>query len=212
MNYTFTFGTFEVKYKLKTTLLTRTTCLSLIKHLCVTMKTIKRTCQYCQFPFDARLSEVNRGNCHFCSRRCVSLYIKSQRDTARSTNVTCAYCRKPFYKTLSKQQNSHSGLFFCCGLHKDEAQRIGGIKEIQPPHYGTGNWSRTYRSIAFRHQPPRCKYCGYSKYQGVLEVHHIDENRDNNDPSNLEIVCPTCHVEQHFLRRTGKHSSHHPKR
>jgi hypothetical protein len=176
------------------------------------MKTIKRSCRYCQVPFDARLSEVARGNGHFCSCRCVSLYIKLRRDQARTTNVTCAYCHKRFYKVLSKQRKSHSGLFFCCRLHKDEAQRIGGIKEIQPPHYGTGNWSRTYRNIAFRNHPPECKYCGYSRYQGVLEVHHIDENRDNNDPSNLVIVCPTCHVEQHFLRRTGKHSSQHTKR
>ena len=27
----------------------------------------------------------------------------------------------------------------------------------------------------------------------VLEVHHIDENRNNNDISNLVILCPICH-------------------
>ena len=27
----------------------------------------------------------------------------------------------------------------------------------------------------------------------MLEVHHIDENRQNNNPSNLIILCPTCH-------------------
>ena len=173
--------------------------------LYVIVKTIQRNCQFCQAPFDARLTEVNRGNAHFCSRKCVRLNIRAERAKARIPNATCAYCHKRFYKVLSKQRRSHSGLFFCCRVHKDMAQRIGGIKEIQPAHYGTGNWSRTYRNIAFRHHPPQCKYCGYSRYKEVLEVHHIDEDRDNNNPSNLEVVCPTCHVEQHFLRRTGKH-------
>jgi 5-methylcytosine-specific restriction endonuclease McrA len=34
-------------------------------------------------------------------------------------------------------------------------------------------------------------------------VHHIDRNRNNNDPSNLEILCPTCHEEEHYLNGDG---------
>jgi hypothetical protein len=35
-----------------------------------------------------------------------------------------------------------------------------------------------------------------------LCVHHMDGNNDNNDDSNLEIVCFNCHVKRH-LRYDG---------
>lgn len=53
--------------------------------------------------------------------------------------------------------------------------------------------STAYRRNAFLYYPHKCKICGWSKDERVLEVHHIDENRDNNDISNLVILCPTCH-------------------
>ena len=27
----------------------------------------------------------------------------------------------------------------------------------------------------------------------ILEVHHIDGDRSNNEPENLRIICPNCH-------------------
>jgi len=29
-------------------------------------------------------------------------------------------------------------------------------------------------------------------------VHHVDGDQDNNNPSNLEIVCANCHVRRHL--------------
>lgn len=42
-----------------------------------------------------------------------------------------------------------------------------------------------------------CRYCGFvsHKYQ---EVHHIDDNHQNNDPQNLITVCPLCHQVFHL--------------
>lgn len=42
-----------------------------------------------------------------------------------------------------------------------------------------------------------CYYCGFAsdKYQ---EIHHIDHNHTNNDPSNLVTVCPLCHQSHHL--------------
>jgi 5-methylcytosine-specific restriction endonuclease McrA len=99
--------------------------------------------------------------------------------------------------------NSKSGLFFCCRKHKDEAQRLGGIKEIQPSHYGTASSISSYRERALRELPNECKNCGYKTYPEILEVNHIDCDRSNNDITNLEILCPTCHSEYHFTTRTG---------
>jgi hypothetical protein len=46
--------------------------------------------------------------------------------------------------------------------------------------------------------------CGYDKHPEVLEVNHKDIDRTNNSVENLEILCPTCHEEFHFLTVTGK--------
>lgn len=43
-----------------------------------------------------------------------------------------------------------------------------------------------------------------SKKLSFLEVHHKDCDRNNNCISNLEILCPTCHVAEHYNSKTGK--------
>ena len=41
-----------------------------------------------------------------------------------------------------------------------------------------------------------CKDCGCTKFS-YLEVHHKDENRNNNVLENLEIYCHSCHLALH---------------
>ncbi|RIK18274.1 MAG: hypothetical protein DCC52_16015 [Chloroflexi bacterium] len=49
-----------------------------------------------------------------------------------------------------------------------------------------------YRKIAFEHYAELCAHCGFG-IPAVLEVAHIDGNRQNNDITNLVILCPNCH-------------------
>jgi len=42
------------------------------------------------------------------------------------------------------------------------------------------------------------------EYPDVLEVHHKDEDRNNNNVTNLIILCPTYHMSRHYVRGTGK--------
>lgn len=167
----------------------------------------------CNKQFQASLTEVKRGNGKFCSKEC-SLKNTINKAKARATNqklpnVICAYCDIPFYKRQSALKNSKSGLYFCCREHKDLSQRIGGIPEIQPPHYGTsgvnGASVNTYRALAFKSFPHKCLLCGYDKFPQILEVHHKDRDRTNNELSNLELLCPTCHEVHHFQTKTGKY-------
>ncbi|MEI7899872.1 MAG: HNH endonuclease [bacterium] len=44
-----------------------------------------------------------------------------------------------------------------------------------------------YRKIAFGAYDPLCAHCGFG-IPAVLEVAHIDGNRQNNDPVNLIIL------------------------
>src|SRR5262249_54052945 len=53
---------------------------------------------------------------------------------------------------------------------------------------------RAVRDSVLKEFNHRCGICGKDRPQ----VHHIDENPANNDPSNLIPLCPNCHLtDQH---------------
>jgi 5-methylcytosine-specific restriction endonuclease McrA len=171
------------------------------------MKTIVTHCKLdsCKKMFSASLREVNRGNGKFCSKECCLEFIRLKRCKPKTPNCICSTCKKGMYRTPSKKKNSKRGHLFCSRLCKEEAQRLDSdnrIEAIMPPHYGTN--SKEYRAIAFRHKNAECESCGYDRYEDVLEVHHIDHDRQNNSVSNLKILCPTCHQEEHFLSKSGR--------
>ena len=173
------------------------------------MMTQTANCELCDSKFTAKLSEVKRGNGRFCSKRCSATFNARNAAYKRDTpppNVSCAYCDVEFRISPNKFKLSKSGLYFCCREHKDRAQCIGG--KLKPVHYGTSKKGvgTTYRRIAFLHHPPKCASCGYDKRTEVLEVHHVDRDRSNNDPSNLRILCPTCHMTEHLDSLTGRYS------
>ena len=55
---------------------------------------------------------------------------------------------------------------------------------------------KDYRKKAFAHFTVKCALCDYD-VEDVLQVHHKDEDRSNNELPNLVILCPTHHVEVH---------------
>lgn len=156
------------------------------------LRTVTKNCETCNEVFQASLKEHKRGNGRFCSLSC-----SGKRGRTPGDNCVCAWCQTGFYRSPSKKTNAKAtGLQFCSRTCKDTAQGIGGLTEIQPPHYGTT--CKSYRDMAFRAYPHKCLDCGYNKHAAVLEVHHLNGNREINDIENLVIVCPTCHTERHL--------------
>ena len=49
----------------------------------------------------------------------------------------------------------------------------------------------------------KCEKCGYNKTE-ILEIHHKDKNRNNNNLDNLILICPNCHSEEHHFKKLGK--------
>jgi len=47
----------------------------------------------------------------------------------------------------------------------------------------------------------RCEKCGYDKIE-ILQVHHKDKNKNNNNLDNLELICPNCHFEKHYSEKS----------
>src|SRR5580700_4391545 len=49
-----------------------------------------------------------------------------------------------------------------------------------------------YRKLALSHYAKICAVCGFG-IEAILEIAHLDHNRENNALSNLVVLCPTCH-------------------
>lgn len=50
------------------------------------------------------------------------------------------------------------------------------------------------REIYRPHKKDKCELCGFVPVHSCqLDVDHIDGNRNNNDPSNLQTLCSNCH-------------------
>lgn len=170
------------------------------------MKTVSQECLHCKKNFEAPLKEVNRGNGRFCSIDCGNAHKRGVR--RKPDNCSCAVCQKTFRRPPNKLKLSKSGLYFCSRKCKDLANTIGNpysLEEIWPDHFGTRSSDKSiYRKICFSKYEKKCYQCGYDKIPEVIQVHHIDRNRENNDISNLIPLCPTCHEENHFLAKDGK--------
>ena len=147
---------------------------------------IMTCCKQCDKAFPTRISKPAK----YCSAQCAN--------KSKQTKVTvqCSWCSQDFFRRPSRLDNkvSKSGLYFCCRKCKDEAQKLGGIEEIMPPHYGTG--TPHYREL-FSEEELICARCGYDEFKSCVDIHHIDGNRKNNDESNLIPLCSNCHCAYH---------------
>lgn len=174
-------------------------------------KTLPKECKKCGSAFLADLREHNRGYAHYCGKACAAAHLQEVREWKKANkfpNSVCAFCGTTFYRSPSKQAKSKSGFTFCNRACKEAAQRSDSrvrIKEILPDHYGTG--ASKYRNRAFDTYPAKCACCGYDDFKEILQVHHIDRNRENGSLENLTILCIRCHWEDHLRHNDGPFSS-----
>lgn len=146
---------------------------------------ISKTCARCGKPFDVPSCLARQ---RFCSTHC------AHEATQDRVVVTCATCGKPVKRAKNKLKNSRSGVYFCNRKCKADAQRVGGIKQILPPHYGTGNGVRSYRERGLDAFGEVCGRCGYDADPVMLDVHHKDGDRTHNELQNLIVLCVWCHA------------------
>lgn len=133
-------------------------------------------CLVCNFEWDAVTASVLYRNNHMCPN-C----------TRTGEKVKCAYCGKEIYRTRGEIDSNKTGYFYCthdCGnRHKNLLRKENG------------EWDKTknYRKKALDNYEHKCFVCGWDEDERILEVHHVDENREHNELENLRILCPICH-------------------
>ena len=79
--------------------------------------------------------------------------------------------------------------------------KVCGVKPVekkQTTQTGKARWKsrcnscRNYGYTAFK--KGSCEICGFvAAHSCQLDVDHIDGNRENNEPANLQTLCANCH-------------------
>lgn len=140
-------------------------------------------CIICNTEIYRRPSQLEKNNGRaYCSVICYGI---SQRQ-----EIPCIICGKMIRKGENKKTCSRA----CANKHRE------GIKyKINRPRDKVKNYFALKIRLA-KIRGKICQKCGYNKYE-ILQVHHKDKNRDNNDLENLELICPNCHFEAHYLER-----------
>lgn len=115
----------------------------------------------------------------------------------RNVNLTyhCEICGEPFhpFKVTSRT---------CCREHANALTSRESAEKRSKTLRGRGE-GRSYRKLHGRHEHRVVAEAmlGRKLKKGEI-VHHIDGNKLNNDPSNLEITTQSKHVDKHFRKFT----------
>lgn len=141
-------------------------------------------CSVCSKPIYKRPSQIKINNNHvYCSSDCYGIACRIM--------IPCKICGKPMMSGANKTT---------CSRECSNKNRTGIKYTRQRRKDNVSN----YKFLKIRLLETRgncCEICGYSKTE-ILQVHHKDKNRQNNELSNLELICPNCHFEKHFLKRS----------
>ena len=139
---------------------------------------IVNCCVQCSKNFVAKAGPRHKQK--YCSNHCKHLARR------RRIKLLCVVCRKEFEIRFSDKGRRKFCTMTCKRKFWDEKVRTGDTTH--------------YRRTAYATYKRECARCGWQEHPEVLVVHHEDENRKNSDPSNLTVLCPTCHAVVHFLR------------
>lgn len=140
------------------------------------------SCAVCGKAVYRRPSEIATGRI-FCSTVCYGVSMRKERP--------CVICGNPILARRNKKTCSRG----CANTHRaGTTYRVGRPKDK----------AATIRAIKVRLIEERggtCGRCGYATVE-ILQVHHRDRNTSNNDFANLELICPNCHCEEHYLEKS----------
>jgi predicted nucleic acid-binding Zn ribbon protein/DNA-directed RNA polymerase subunit RPC12/RpoP len=134
-----------------------------------------------QINYRNNMKKIKEIGCKYCGKKVKSNGIKNHERYCYlnpSNYKECPVCGKPIKNYSNNITCSHS----CANTYS----RSGT---------DNGNWSNdSYRTTCFMFHKKECVVCGEDI---LVEVHHLDENKSNNNPSNLIPLCPTHHKYWH---------------
>lgn len=143
-------------------------------------------CGHCNKEFNCPNRDINRakkrGGLNYCSRDCFNA------SRCKSILINCQEC----HIQISRKPSEFSGKNFCshsCSITYHNRFRLGDKHPNWKPIANISN----YRIRAIENFGSECQKCHYNQYEAMLDVHHKDGNRKNNNMDNLEVLCLWCH-------------------
>lgn len=114
-----------------------------------------------------------------------------------SYDISHLKCRVSKYETIVKKCPVCNTEFETRKNHRSEKTTCS--HSCSNTYFRSGvdnpNWKDDrYRTTCFAYHKKQCVICGEDK---IVDVHHYDENKKNNNPSNLIPLCPTHHMYLH---------------
>ena len=142
------------------------------------------SCVICRKLIYKRPVEIKRNKGRvFCSMACYGISCRKEKP--------CVICGKPILASANKKTCSRS----CANKHRV------GIKYLQNRPRDKVKSQRSLKIRLLNSRGKVCERCGYDKYE-ILQVHHKDRDRNNSDLENLQLLCPNCHFEEHYLEKS----------
>jgi len=141
-------------------------------------------CSICNKLIYRRPAELQKNNGRvFCGMACYGLSCRKENP--------CLVCGKPILAGLNKKTCSRS----CANKH-----RIGIQYKINRPRDKVFS-ERALKNRLLKDRGKKCERCGFDKFE-ILQTHHRDKNKNNNELYNLELICPNCHYAEHYLKNS----------
>lgn len=117
---------------------------------------------------------------HYCSRQCPAIHRTAQQTYMKR----CIVCGATFRANKGRGRPQKTCSYECRGKATGKKRPItngGDFRNIRPKILERDNH--------------KCVLC--EDTEGRLHVHHIDVDRDNNEPRNLLTLCNSCHCRAH---------------
>jgi len=161
----------------------------------------KKICLQC-------LNEIQHVGKLFCSTSCSATYNNKLREDTK-VNITCETCSVEF---KTNKYNSKFCSRKCFNLNRKKLKDA----EIESGECQTMDTKR-YKKYLYERHGEKCMECGWCAVNEFtnktpLELHHIDGDSDNNEVSNLQILCPNCHSLTKDWKGAKKNGGRYSKR
>jgi hypothetical protein len=157
-------------------------------------------CKNCLKNFEVPKSDSSRK---FCGRRCSATYnnIGVDRHSKKEKSARkCVGCDKIIEATKKQKY---------CSLQCHQDHRL--IERVKNKTASVVSLKRYLIKKDGRH----CSRCKNEKWNGIpicLEIEHIDGDSENNELSNLQILCPNCHAQTPTYKGKNKGNGRHSRR
>lgn len=164
-------------------------------------------CAYCGKVINRKPSQIKRSAASYCSPECHRQAMK------KGTTVQCDWCGKPFYKPPSAMRSEAN---LCSAACRDlwlgrrnvvVMNKPGHSKGHKAPHLTRLNCKRNpaarlatnpSRVSSYRYRKIAERKIGRKLRPGEV-VHHINGNRSDNRPENLQVMTRSEHSRLHMM-------------